>query len=445
MRMSGITALARSLQNLDEQLAECSRCGMCQAACPLYAETGRESDVARGKLALLDGLKEEMFSNPDGVMDRLNRCLLCGSCQAGCSCEVNVLEIFMKARVILAEYKGLSLLQKIILRHVLSRPGRFDRLLKLAADCQRLFIKTANTSQATSCARIAVPIPSERHVTPLAGQPFHERRPFVDSPPGKSGVTVGFFPGCLLDKVFPHVADAVLNVLDHHGVGVFMPESQGCCGIPAISTGDINTFNVLVEHNLNLFEAGRFDYLVTACATCTFTIKKVWPALVDTLPPAIQESVRALAQKTLDISDFLVSMIGISASGEVAAGAETVTYHDPCHLKQSLGVYREPRELIRANPACRFSEMPEPDTCCGMGGNFNLKYYDVSSKIGEKKRQHIMASACGIVATGCPACMMQMSDMLSRHNDPVRVKHVIELYHESIVRRATDKNCRPPG
>ena len=106
--MSGITELAKKIQELDEQLAACSRCGMCQAVCPLFSQTGQEADVARGKLALLDGLKEEMFKDPNGVMERLNRCLLCGSCEAGCSCEVNILEIFFKARAILTGYKGLS-------------------------------------------------------------------------------------------------------------------------------------------------------------------------------------------------------------------------------------------------------------------------------------------------------------------------------------------------
>ena len=30
------------------------------------------------------------------------------------------------------------------------------------------------------------------------------------------------------------------------------------------------------------------------------------------------------------------------------------------------------------------------------------------------------------------ACMMQLSDMLARNNDPVQVKHTIEIYAESL-------------
>ena len=39
------------------------------------------------------------------------------------------------------------------------------------------------------------------------------------------------FTGCLIDKIFPNIAHSTLKVLDHCGVGVYLPEGQGCCGI----------------------------------------------------------------------------------------------------------------------------------------------------------------------------------------------------------------------
>ena len=79
------------MRELEDQLVVCMRCGMCQAVCPLFRETGFEADVARGKLALLDGLLQEMFKDPQGVYERLNKCLLCGSCAANCPSGVSVL------------------------------------------------------------------------------------------------------------------------------------------------------------------------------------------------------------------------------------------------------------------------------------------------------------------------------------------------------------------
>ena len=82
--MANMQEIAALMRELEDQLVICMRCGMCQAVCPVFEQTGLEADVARGKLALLDGLMQEMFNDPRGVYERLNRCLLCGSCAANC-------------------------------------------------------------------------------------------------------------------------------------------------------------------------------------------------------------------------------------------------------------------------------------------------------------------------------------------------------------------------
>src|SRR6056297_2255220 len=130
--MADVYKLAQSLQKLDDQMVACMKCGMCQAACPLYAETGREADVARGKIALVENLSEEILRDPKAVKERLDRCLLCGSCAANCPSGVNVLDIFLKARAIITAYLGLSPVKKAIFRGMLAKPAVFNALLGLA-------------------------------------------------------------------------------------------------------------------------------------------------------------------------------------------------------------------------------------------------------------------------------------------------------------------------
>jgi len=421
------------MKELEDQVVVCMRCGMCQSVCPLFAETGRESDVARGKLALLDGLMKEMFENPNGVNERLNKCLLCGSCAANCPSGVHVLDIFIKARAVLAGYMGLPAAKRLILRGMLAHPEIFDRLAEWGAKFQNIFTKPVNEAVGTSCARIVSPLIGNRHFRPLAAVPFHQKIPYLNTSPGHSGIKAAFYVGCLMDKIFPHVAQAVIDVLTYHEIGIFMPEHQGCCGIPAISSGDTKTFESLVRHNLEKFEAESFDYLVTPCATCTSTIKKIWTLMVRDDSRGIKERVRKISEKTLDINQFLVKHVGVKP-GILKKEKQviSITYHDPCHLKKSLGVAAEPRALIQANPNYQFKEMPESDRCCGLGGSFNLYYYELSANIGTKKRDHIASSGCSTVATGCPACMIQLSDMLSKAGDQIAVRHPVEIYAESL-------------
>jgi glycolate oxidase iron-sulfur subunit len=433
--MSSIKELAHLMKELEDQLVSCMRCGLCQAVCPLFAETGREADVARGKLALLDGLAQEILKNPQGVQDHLNRCLLCGSCAANCPSGVKVLDIFIKARAILAGYMGLSPVKKAVFRGLLRKPDWFNRVMAWGAKFQGIFVKPVDDLLGSSCARFVSPLLADRHFMPLAQVPWHVKVPQQNSTPGAANLKVAFFVGCLIDKIFPQVGDAVLTALEHHGVGVFLPASQGCCGIPALSSGDTQTFKDLVRLNLKLLDdpAVPCDYLVTACATCSSTIKKLWPLMMQDAGPEEQAQVAALAARTLDISQFLVDKVGVA---DAASGPEdgkiAVTYHDPCHLKKSLGVAAQPRALLKANPGYVLKEMPESDWCCGCGGSFNLQHYETSAAIGKRKRDNIAKSQCRVMATGCPACMLQITDMLSQAGMRVTVKHAVEIYADTL-------------
>ena len=378
--MPKMPTLVKMLQELEDQLAVCMRCGLCQSVCPLFAETGREADVARGKLALLDGLSQEMFKNPQGVSERLNRCLLCGSCAANCPSGVRVLDIFIKARAILSGYMGLSPVKKAIFRGLLAKPDLFNQLLNLGTKFQGIFIKPVDGLLGSSCSRFLSPVLRGRHFKPLAATPLHRQVPSLDLDAAPGRPKVAFFVGCLIDKIFPQIGHSVLSVLEHHGVGVFLPPDQGCCGIPALSSGDTNTFHQLVRHNLERFRAQSFDYLVTACATCTSTMNKIWPLMFQDATQAEKAEISFLVEKTLDISQFLVDKLGITdLGGEISGTPVPVTYHDPCHLKKSLGVAAQPRALLQANPGLRLQEMAESDWCCGCGGSFNLQNYEISA------------------------------------------------------------------
>lgn len=428
--------LAGLVRELEEQLSACTRCGMCQAVCPLYRETTQESSVARGKLAILDGLMREAFKEPHKSLEQLSRCLLCGACEANCPSGVRVLELFLKARAILAGYLGLPPAKRALFRGLLVRPALFNGLLSWVARFQGLFIRPANELLGTSCARFTSPL-ADRHFKALAAVSFHRRARTFKKSTTRSGPKVTFFYGCLIDKIYPEIGRAVMDSLRHFGVNSYLPEEQGCCGIPALSAGDAATFNRLVAYNVRRLAAEPFDYLVTACPTCAVTIKKIWPVLARDLEPDQQTRVRDWAKKTVDITDFLVQEVGIQLkfppeTNEIKPG---ITYHDPCHLRKSLGVAAPPRAMLQGDSRFRFREMAEADACCGCGGSFTLDYYELSSQVGARKRAAILQSGAKLVATACPACMLQLTDLLSKGGDPVEVKHVIELFAETLTTR----------
>lgn len=432
--MSDLNRLASQLMALDDRIIACMKCGLCQAVCPMFGATMMEADVARGKLALIDNLAHRLIEDPEAVSDKLGRCLLCSSCQANCPSGVRIMDIFLEAREIVSAYLGLHPVKKLVFRMLLPRPTLFNWAMRVGAPCQGLLFRRTGNVQDTTSAPLLDAIIGNRHIRKLAEKPLHVTQGALDTLPAQSGIKVAFFPGCLGDKLYTGMAEACLKVLRHHGVGIYMPDGLACCGIPAVASGDIDGMLMQMKVSMKALEKGTFDYLVTPCSSCTSTIKEMWPHYAARLGTREQALARQLSEKAMDINAFLVDVLKVSLdeSLEKAGTPIKVTYHDSCHLKKSLNVTSQPRALLGMNPRYQLVEMAEADRCCGCGGSFNLFHYDLSRKIGQRKRDNVVASGAKVVAAGCPACMMQLEDNLSQNRDAIVVKHVMEIYAETL-------------
>ena len=62
------------------------------------------------------------------------------------------------------------------------------------------------------------------------------------------GRKVAYFAGCTARYLFPAVAKATVEVLEHNGVNVYVPE-QRCCGMPTMLEGNRNTTFELASFN----------------------------------------------------------------------------------------------------------------------------------------------------------------------------------------------------
>ncbi len=431
MKRKKLLELIYLLKELDDDLIRCMKCGMCQAACPLYKTTLLETDVARGKLALISHLIKELIEKPEEVKKNVNRCLLCGSCAANCPSGVDVIKIFLKTRTIITKFLKLSLIERIVLRDIVAKPKLFDLTFKIASKLQQPLTKQQNPSLGSvSC---NVPFLKNRFFVPPKEKTFLKKVQKKRNINGQK-VKVGIFAGCLVDKFFPHIGLCIVSILEELDVGYFIPDVQICCGIPSISSGDLESFKTMVLHLVELYPIDKIDYIVTPCASCTSTIKKIWPMFLNEFDENIKKKILAVSSKTMDISEFLIKKTDILSKLKVNQYREKIkiTYHDPCHLKKSLGIYKEPRNIIALNNNYELIEMEDADVCCGMGGSFNIKHYDISKKIGLKKAQNILKTNAKVVATSCPACMLQIIDMLSHINADISVKHPVEILQDGI-------------
>jgi glycolate oxidase iron-sulfur subunit len=412
-----------TLSSVKSDLKKCVKCGACRANCPAFAAFQREPAVARGKVALAQHLLTEDIPLDDQTYLAMSKCLLCGSCVEKCPNEVPTDEIVIAARAALAEKRGLTTFHAAV-GQVIKNRSRMRMGARLASLLGPLFFRKVPE---TSGLRLRFPLPfvgNRRHIPAIARKPFMECHPeVIPGEPGKPRIV--FFVGCMTNFVYTGVGEAALALFRHLGCTVIIPRGQQCCGLPGMSGGDIATVRELAATNLHELERYEADYVMTACATCGGALHRLYPLVVGKSDPALRERLNALAKKTVDAAQLL-HQLGLRPAETGAGENIRVTYHDPCHLR-TRGLTGQPRELLRATPGVGLVEMEGADRCCGLGGTFNVYHYGSSMTINEAKSRAIIDTAAETVATGCPGCMMQLSDGLKQHGSPVEVLHTLQL------------------
>ena len=234
---------------------------------------------------------------------------------------------------------------------------------------------------------------------------------------------VGFLVTCLVDLMRPAIGFAAIRLLESGGARVFVPPTQTCCGQPGYNSGDRAGAIALAGRVLDQFEG--CDYLVAPSGSCSGMIKTHYADLFRD-DPAQLARVEALAARTYELTDFLISVLKLANVPGRFAG--TVTYHDCCAGLREMGVKQQPRALLAEVPGVRLAEMAECETCCGFGGTFAIKYGEISTRLADNKCEHIEASGADAVVLGDLGCMLNIEGRLRRRgNRNTRVLHIAEL------------------
>jgi glycolate oxidase iron-sulfur subunit len=102
-----------------------------------------------------------------------------------------------------------------------------------------------------------------------------------------------------------------------------------------------------------------------------------------------------------------------------------VALQDSCHLRNGLGVWREPRQLLRQ--VADYVELPDAGTCCGAAGTYALLRPKDSRRVLDPKLDQIEAAGIDYLVVVNPGCQRQLIGGLHRRRSTVRVLHLAEL------------------
>jgi Fe-S oxidoreductase len=249
------------------------------------------------------------------------------------------------------------------------------------------------------------------------------RRRLTRSPRGH-GQKVLYFVDVYANWHDVQLAEALVAVLKHNGIAVYVHPGQVQAGAAAISLGAVDVARRLAERNVAILsDAVRQGYhILCSEPTAALCLKHEYLHLLD------EEDARLVADNTSEACSYLWRM---HQSGKLELDLRpislTLGYHQPCHLK-ALNVGSPGENLLRLIPGLVVHRIEKG--CSGMAGIFGLRRenYRSSLRAGWGLIASLRDPRIQAGATECSSCKIQMEQ--GTHKPTLHPLKVLALaYH----------------
>ncbi|MFD1064989.1 (Fe-S)-binding protein [Oceanobacillus locisalsi] len=232
---------------------------------------------------------------------------------------------------------------------------------------------------------------------------------------------VSLFITCVSDIVFADVGKHTVELLERLGCEVDFPAAQTCCGQPAYNSGYLSEAKKAMKQMIKAFKDS--EYVVGPSGSCVGMLRE-YPSIFKDDPKWEQAAI-ALADKSYEVTQFIVDVLGVTDVGSTFEGK--VTYHPSCHMTRILGVKEAPSKLLQNVKGIEFVELPVKEDCCGFGGTFAVKNADISEEMVKEKSQHVSETGAEYLVGGDMGCLMNIGGRMRREGKNVQIMHITEI------------------
>ena len=240
------------------------------------------------------------------------------------------------------------------------------------------------------------------------------------------------------------------------GLDFALDSDEGCCGGKAYDMGYRDDFAAAAEANLKKWAAAGVKTIVTPCATCFWTFKRLYPKVAG-------DDYGIEVLHTTQVADRLIKEGKLKLTKPVPM---KVTYHDPCHLGRqgedyvpwdgketkifgqavvydpprpryngAFGVYEPPRDVLKAIPGLELVEMErtkEAAWCCGGGGAVPQAYPDFADFTAAKRLDEAKTTGAEAIATACSSCNRILGSAAASDGTTMKAIDVLELVEQAL-------------
>jgi FAD/FMN-containing dehydrogenase/Fe-S oxidoreductase len=386
----------------------CNGCGACRSIspdvrmCPIFRLAPSEEASPRAKANLVRGVLTGNLPDDVLVQDACKEvadlCVHCHMCRLECPANVDIPKLMLEAKAAYVRTNGLAPHDWFL--------ARIDALAALAGRLPGVANWLLSNPQARWLMEKVIGIAQGRKLPPLARRSFMRlaavRR--LNHPP-RAAEKVVYFVDTYANHFDPQLAAALVAVLRHNEIGVFVPADQRHAAMPMISQGAVEAARAVAERNVAaLAEHVRRGYTVVATEpSAALALSHEYPILLD-----FDEDALVVARHTQEACHYLWQLHHRARLKlDFQSQRISVGYHVPCHLR-ALGVGSPAENLLRLVPGLRVQRLEKG--CSGIAGLWGVKRenYRASLRAGLELINAVRSGPFQIGMTECSTCKLQM-------------------------------------
>ncbi len=392
----------------------CNGCGRCRTnaaaerMCPMFRVHKGEEASPRAKANLLRGVitgtLEPQHLESQEMKAFADLCFNCHQCRMECPAEVNIPKLVQEIKAQHVAGHGLTLSERML--------NRVDSLAALGSR----FPNAANWSLGNPTMRWLLEktfgIASGRKLPKVTRRTFlgWAAREKLNRMERYAGRKVLFFVDQYVNWHNPLLGRALVEVLRHQKVEVYIPTAQTPSYMAMIASGDINRAKKLVRTNIRILaEAVRQGYdIVTTEPSAALCLREEYRNLIQ------DEDTVLISKNTYDACSYLWSM---HRQNELELDFNSVSmsvmYHEPCHSRV-LDSNQPALNLLRLIPGLQVQTADAG--CSGMAGTYGLqrKNFRTSLRIGWALISTMKGTSAQFGTTECTSCKLQMEQATTK-------------------------------
>jgi heterodisulfide reductase subunit D len=383
------------------ELEGCTRCGECVKWCPTFTEKELDEITPLDKIHTLKGfirgqygsILARLFGYRPPTEEGIARwshgtydCTLCALCRVVCPVHIDTRALWIAMREQLVEL------------------GEYPQLMDTLRDTV-----TANYN--------------------ISGDPNENRLDWSANlehlPEGmdhRVGAEVVYFTGCVA-AFYPmvySVPQTMTQIMEKARVDfTTLGGEEWCCGFPLIIAGMGKWATELIRHNVEAVRALGAKTLMATCPSCYHTWKHDYPRIIG----------EPLGFQVVHATELLADLIE-AGQIELRGFPGPVTYHDPCDLGRTSGIYDAPRQIINSIPGISFTEMEdhgERSLCCGGGGDVEMADRELLAAVARRRMEQAQATGATWIVTACQQCKRTLLTAARREKIRIRTIDASEL------------------